>query len=154
MKPKPYSILLVDDEISILRSIKLSLTKRGYKVDTANNGEQAVEMLGKAPYDLVISDLLMPGISGMEVLKETKKTNPDTIVIILTAHGTTDSLINAKRNGVTDYILKPVVSADLHFRISTCLEKQGLQKQIKELQTKLAQYEGSGKQQEAPQEPA
>lgn len=154
MKPNPYSILLVDDEISILRSIKLSLTRRGYQVDTANNGEAAVEMLGKASYDLVISDLLMPGISGMEVLKETKKTSPDTIVIILTAHGTTDSLINAKRNGVTDYILKPVDSADLHFRISTCLEKQDLKNQIKELQAKLAQYEGSGKKQEAPPDSA
>lgn len=149
---KLYSILLVDDEESILKSIKHSLTKKGYKVDATTNGEEAIAKLEEASYELVITDLIMPGITGMDVLKATRKINTDTVVIILTAHGTTASLMDAKQHGVADYILKPVNSADLHFRITTCLERYELQKQIKDLQAKLAaaeerimQYEQKGR---------
>lgn len=138
MKPNDYSILLVDDEASILLSVNRSLSKTGYKVDMANNGEEAIEKLDKGSYDLVITDLLMPGLTGIDVLKAAKKTNENINVIILTAHGTVDSLVNAKKNNVTDYILKPVNTSDLHFRVSTCLERYELQKQIKELHARLA----------------
>lgn len=138
---KPYSILLVDDEESILRSVKRSLTKAGYNVDTADCGESAIEKLDKSAYELIITDLLMPGLTGMDVLKAAKKINEEVIVIILTAHGTVDSLLNAKKNNVTDYLLKPVNSADLQFRVTTCLERYELQKQIKDLQAKLSSAE-------------
>lgn len=135
------SILLVDDEELILKSVSYALKKEGYQITTAQNGEEAVAKLKTADYDLVITDLQMEGMNGIEVLKEVKRINPDTFVIILTAHGTLASVVDAKRLGAVDYLLKPIDSLDLAARVANCLEKYEMQKQIKELKTKLAEYE-------------
>lgn len=134
-------ILLVDDEDLILRSVSYALKKEGYQITTARSGEEAVEKLKAAVYDLVITDLQMEGINGIEVLKEVKQASPDTFVMILTAHGTLSSVVDAKRFGAVDYLLKPIDSVELLVRVADCLEKRGLQKQIKELRDKLAEYE-------------
>lgn len=134
-------ILLVDDEELILRSVSYALKKEGYQITTANNGGEAVEKLKTAVYDLVITDLQMEGMNGIEVLKEVRQINPDAAVMILTAHGTLASVVDAKQLGAVDYLLKPIDSQDLVVRVANCLEKYEMQKQIKELKAKLAEYE-------------
>ncbi len=134
-------ILLVDDEELILRSVSYALKKEGYQITTAKSGEEAVERLKTSVYDLVITDLQMEGMNGIEVVQEVQRTNPDTFVMVLTAHGTLATVVDAKRFGVVDYLLKPIDSVELAVRVANCLEKRGLQKQIKELRDKLAEYE-------------
>ena len=134
-------ILLVDDEDLILRSVTYALKKEGYQITTAKNGEEAMEKLKVASFDLVITDLQMEGMNGIEVLKKVRQINPDAFVIILTAHGSLASVVDAKRLGVVDYLLKPIDSVDLAARVASCLEKYEMQKQIKALKAKLSEYE-------------
>lgn len=136
-----HSILFVDDEQIIRESIGYDLKKIGYDVALAESGEQAVELLSgrtvETQFDLVITDLMMEGISGIEVLKETKRINPATMVIILTGYGSLDTAIDSIGAEVDDYILKPCKSKDFSFRIARCLERLDFQKKIKIYETFL-----------------
>ncbi|HSJ57619.1 MAG TPA: response regulator transcription factor [Anaerolineae bacterium] len=101
------TILVVDDEKSMRVTLKAFLDHLGYRVSTAANGQQALELMGSQVFDLVLLDLHMPGISGTEVLRAARPLAPDTAFVILTAYGTLDSAILAIRNGAFDYLLKP-----------------------------------------------
>lgn len=129
-----HSILLVDDEASILDSLGEGLRQAGYAVTEAASGEEAVSKLRSQRFDLVVTDLMMPGISGIELLKEAKNIQPKISVIILTGYGDMNSAIAALRLGADDYLLKPHGLEELFMRIKRCLEKQ-------ELQTKVNFYE-------------
>jgi len=101
-------ILVVDDEEDLLVSFKEILEEEGYKVDIESNPVKAVEMVKNNDYDLIISDLKMPGLTGNEFLKEIRKYNDFVSFIILTAYGTVDTAVECMRNGAYDYISKPV----------------------------------------------
>ena len=131
---KTYKILLVDDDPLILQSISSALEQEEYHVTTADNGEEAIELINKNHFDLVLTDLVMDNVDGMAVLKEAKEKNPDGIVIILTGYGDLISAIEALRLDADDYLLKPCETEELTFRISGCLEKL-------ELKRKVAAYE-------------
>jgi len=107
MMEKGY-ILVVDDEEDLLVSFKEILEEEGYKVDIESNPVKAVEMVKNNDYDLIISDLKMPGLTGNEFLKEIRKYNDFVSFIILTAYGTVDTAVECMRNGAYDYISKPV----------------------------------------------
>ncbi len=124
-------ILIVDDEIIILKCILVDLRRSDYSVDTAENGEQALAMLEKEKYDLVITDLMMEGIGGLELLAEIKKKSPDIPVIIMTGYGELDSAIEALRLGAADYLLKPCNNEELILRVGNCIDKVELQKKVK-----------------------
>jgi DNA-binding NtrC family response regulator len=124
-------ILIVDDEIIILKCILVDLRRSDYSVDTAENGEQALAMLEKEKYDLVITDLMMEGIGGLELLAEIKKKSPDMPVIIMTGYGELDSAIKALRLGAADYLLKPCNNEELILRVGNCIDKVELQKKVK-----------------------
>ena len=124
-------ILIVDDEIIILKCILVDLRRSDYSVDTAENGEQALAMLEKEKYDLVITDLMMEGIGGLELLAEIKKKSPDMPVIIMTGYGELDSAIEALRLGAADYLLKPCNNEELILRVENCIDKVELQKKVK-----------------------
>ncbi len=100
-------ILVVDDEPSIRTVLKAHLTRDGYEVVTATDGAEAVGALGQAPFDLVLSDLKMPGMSGLELLAWVTREQPGLPVILITAHGTVDTAVEALKLGAQDFITKP-----------------------------------------------
>ena len=124
-------ILIVDDEIIILKCILVDLRRSDYSVDTAENGKQALAMLEKEKYDLVITDLMMEGMGGLELLAEIKKKTADMPVIIMTGYGELDSAIEALRLGASDYLLKPCNNEELILRVGNCIDKVELQKKVK-----------------------
>ena len=118
-----YSILVADNDPPMVELLYDILADEGYAVTQAASGEAAVEALGKQYYDLVISDLEMGGLSGIEVLKKAKAPNPPTRVIILTGNSDVRYAIQAIRHEVDDYLLKPFTVDELLERVSCCLEK-------------------------------
>ncbi len=128
------SILLVDDDVFSLEGTAQDLSSVGYEVTTAGNGEDAVSFLSERAFDLVITDLIMGEVDGIEVLKTAKKLHPLTMVIILTGYGDMSSAIEALRHSADDYLLKPCEPEETHYRVSRCLKKL-------ELKTRLKAYE-------------
>jgi DNA-binding response OmpR family regulator len=100
-------ILVVDDEKAMRLSLSEIFALRGAQVTSAADGREAVELLNQRDFDLMLLDLKMPGMSGMQVLEVAQKVRPGTVVILLTAHATLDSAISALRRGAYDYLLKP-----------------------------------------------
>ena len=102
-----FLILVVDDEATMRRSLADILRLEGYRVQMAESGEQAIQRLQSETYDLILLDLKMPGVGGVEVLRLAARIAPKTQVILLTAHGSLESAIEALRLGAQDYLLKP-----------------------------------------------
>ncbi len=102
------SILIVDDEPSILQTLGGLLSDEGFEVTTAANGYEALKIIDTESPDLVLLDIWMPGIDGIETLKEIKKENPNIQVIIITGHGTIETAVNATKLGAYDLIEKPL----------------------------------------------
>jgi DNA-binding response OmpR family regulator len=100
-------LLIVDDERTTRLSLSEIFTLRGAIVSAAADGQEALNRIAESEFDLIVMDIKMPGISGLQVLESVQKTAPATIVILLTAHATVDSAISALRQGAFDYILKP-----------------------------------------------
>ena len=125
-----YSILLVDDDPYILEGIGADLESQGFQVTKTNSGDTALELLRENTFDLVITDLVMEDTDGIQVLKNTKKLNADTMVIILTGYGDMKSAIEALRQEADDYLLKPCESAEMLYRVNHCLEKRELARKI------------------------
>ncbi len=100
-------ILIVDDEKAMRLSLSEIFSLRGAGVTAAADGREAIELLSQRDFDLMLLDLKMPGMSGMQVLEVAQKVRPGTVVILLTAHATLDSAISALRRGTYDYLLKP-----------------------------------------------
>ena len=125
------SVLLVDDDEPILLSLCNYLEKNNFDVQTAASGEAAMSLFRNACFDLVITDLVMDGISGLEVLEEIKKINSETGVFILTGQGDMARAIEALRSGAADFLLKPCDTDELILRMRRVLEKQEIVKKIK-----------------------
>ena len=103
-----YRVLLVDDEEEFVSALSERLMLRGIEVDSALNGEEALASLKEKEFEVVILDVLMPGLGGLEVLRQIKSTHPNTQVILLTGHGSTREGIEGMRLGAFDYLIKPV----------------------------------------------
>ncbi|MDA0692989.1 MAG: response regulator [Nitrospinae bacterium] len=125
-----YHILHVDDEESIRMVMSLDLKEEGYAVDSAGSGKEALEKLETSHYDLIITDLNMEGMNGIEVMQEAKKMKPEIMVMMLTAYGSLDSAVQALRLGASDYLFKPYDRSELFLRIKNCFEKLELQKKV------------------------
>jgi two-component system response regulator PilR (NtrC family) len=123
------NILIVDDELSMREFLAHMLTKEGYNTDVAENGEIAIDMIGKNNYQLVITDVKMPKKNGLEVLKAVKKSSPETIVIMITAYSSVDSAIEAMKVGAYDYIPKPFKIDEIKIVIRNALEKRKLERE-------------------------
>mgnify|MGYP000650019907 CR=1 FL=1 len=106
-------ILIVDDESAIRFFLSEELSKAGYEVTTASSGEQALALLQQQPTDLILLDLKMEGMDGLEVMAEVERMSLPPVVIILTAHASLDSAIKAMRRGGHDYLLKPCRTEEL-----------------------------------------
>lgn len=107
------NILLVDDQKSLRRSLSLMLQAAGFETGEAESGEEALSQLGEQTYDLVITDLRMEGMSGVDLLREIKGIKPTLPVILITAYGTIDSAVDAMRLGAFDYLTKPFREQDM-----------------------------------------
>ncbi len=121
MVSKP--ILIVDDEAIVRESIRDWLTDAGYQVATAESGEEALEMIEKQDFSLIVVDLRLPGMHGINVLKEVKAKKPKIKSIVITAYPTDLSTAEAKKLGVIDYMVKPVVPDQLERVIRETIAK-------------------------------
>ena len=119
-------ILVVDDEPTICRTCFKILTDVGYDVKTLLSGSEVLPFIAKEMIDVILLDLKMPGIDGLEVLKEVRQVTPDTAVIVITGYATVDSAVEAMKLGALDYIAKPFTADELTIRIEKALEKRRL----------------------------
>jgi len=124
------SILLVDDERLILHSLSRDLARENFEVTAATSGEEGIARIDDDYFDLVITDLLMPGLDGFQVLKAAKLRNMLTMVIILTGYADQKASVDALRLDADDFLEKPCDTDEILYRISNCFTKQELQKKM------------------------
>jgi two-component system response regulator PilR (NtrC family) len=134
MKPR---ILVVDDEESIREFLDIMLRKEGYEVTCVEDGKVATETLKKKSFDLIISDLQMPHITGIELLKHVKETYPDVLFMLITAFGTTESAVEAMKMGAYDYITKPFKIDEVRINIANALRSKNLEVENRTLKKEL-----------------
>ncbi|GLI53868.1 response regulator [Thermodesulfovibrio yellowstonii] len=120
------NVLLVDDEEQFLKVVSQRLGMRGLKVEAATTGEEAIKKADQRDFDAIILDLVMPGKSGIEVLKEIKAKHPDLQIIILTGHGTVEAGVEAIKEGAIDFMQKPVDFEKLLKKIEEAKNKRFL----------------------------
>lgn len=120
-------ILIVDDEDIVRKSCVRILSPRGYNLQTARNGDEAIKKLKNEPFDLVLADLVMPDITGIDLLKKIKEEWPETEVIIITGYGTVKTAVDALKYGAYDFIEKPFTPEVLLNSVERCLEKKRLE---------------------------
>src|SRR5688572_21453233 len=132
-----FKILVVDDEESIREFFEIMLKREGYEVATASNGREALDHLRQRPADLVISDIQMPEMSGMELLTAGRELDPDALVIMITAFGWTETAVDAMKLGAHDYIQKPFKIDEVKIVIRQALEKRTLKLENRQLKKEL-----------------
>lgn len=110
-------ILIVDDELEFLELMRNRLHKRGFTVETAHNGEAALEIVKQKNFDAMVLDVKMPGIDGIEVLRRVKRVRPEMPVLLLTGHASMEAAMTGVETGAVDYLLKPVPINDLIIRL-------------------------------------
>ena len=110
---KKISILIVDDEESVRESLTLWFTEDGFRVDCAENAKQALSILESDVFDIILTDLKMPGMDGLELLQRIKTLNKDSVIIVMTAFATVDTAVKALKEGAFDYVTKPFDPDDL-----------------------------------------
>ncbi len=130
-------ILAVDDEASLRRVLSFTLARLGYRVETAESGEEALERIEGAPVDLVLLDLMLPGIDGLAVLRRARRLIPDLPVVVLTADGSVENAVEAMKLGAQDFLTKPFEMERLAIAVRNALEISHLSRQIRELRTQL-----------------
>ena len=140
-----YKILFVDDEENIRELGKRILQIGKYEVDTAVNGKDAFEKIANTYYNVIITDMKMPEIDGLEIIEKVKEISPFTDVIMITGHATVETAMKAISLGAYDYIVKPFDMGKLILLVGHCIERQKLRKEITALKEKLKQYEKNTK---------
>ena len=134
-----YRVLIVDDEESMRDFLSIMLHREGYQVDTAVDGAQAVVHLRDHSYDLVISDIKMPRMTGLELLAHIKDRTPETVVLMVTAFSSTDEAVEAMKQGAYDYITKPFKNEEIRLIVKNALERRDLRRENLALKEALGQ---------------
>jgi DNA-binding response OmpR family regulator len=119
MNLNPLKILLVDDEKEFISALAERLKLRGFEVETSPDGEKGLTMIRSQAFDIVVIDLMMPGMNGLEALAEIKRIRPELPVILLTGHGSDKEGMEGKRLGASEYLIKPVDIKELIRTITT-----------------------------------
>ncbi len=132
---KPGRILVVDDDEFVCSSLKWLLADDGYDVETAADGKSALATLSRQTFDLVLTDLMMPDVDGLAVLREVKKRTPNTAVIILTGYGTLEAAMSALKDGAYDFLTKPCDDGEMRYKITGALEQKKLRERLGQLET-------------------
>ncbi len=123
------TILIVDDDELVLESLKLVLKEAGHKVRSSTSPEKALSIFDRHPIDLVITDMKMPGMSGIELLERIKKKDPDCPVIMITAYATVETAVEAMKKGAIDYIMKPFSADELELVVKRALEEKAIKEE-------------------------
>ena len=135
-------ILVVDDEESMRQLLEIALGKDGHRITVAESGKKAIELVDQSAFDLVISDIKMSDMSGVEVLRYVKQTDPSIPVIMITAFASAETAVEALRLGAYDYLTKPFKIDELKANIKNALEKRRLKEQVVHLKRELKQKHG------------
>lgn len=133
-------ILVVDDEKDICKALEFLLSGEGYDVKTAVSGEEAVELLRKEDFDVVLTDLKMDRLDGIGVLEESKKLSPETAVILMTAYASVESAVAAMKKGASDYIVKPFINEEIRLTLRRMLEEMRLRSENVALKRELSHH--------------
>lgn len=133
-------ILVVDDEQSMCDFMEILLTKEGYSVETAGSGAEAVKMTQAGNFDLVIADMMMPQMTGLELLREVKGIRPEQDFIVMTAFASVDTAIEAMREGALDYVTKPFKIDEIKLVIEKSVSRKKLKKENENLKRQLKGY--------------
>jgi len=134
----PQRILVIDDELDMLMLLRMIIEdKTDYEVETTNNPSEGLKLLAENHYDLVITDLKMPGMDGIELFDELKEIKPDIPVIIITAYGSLEIADEAMKKGVADFITKPFRQDNILFTMNRVLELARVRRENIELKKKL-----------------
>ncbi|MBL0226721.1 MAG: diguanylate cyclase [Geobacteraceae bacterium] len=136
-------ILIVEDDLFFREMYSSLLQAEGYQTDTASCGMEALDLLSKNRYGLVITDLVMPDISGMEILSRVRETDPGIDVIMVTGHANLESAIFALKHGARDYLIKPVNQDEFRHSISQCMQQRRLLDENEELKNMLNLFQAS-----------
>src|SRR5581483_10393512 len=120
-------VLVIDDELDIREGLEMLLQSEGYTVELAQNGTEGLHRLESHAYDLVLLDLMMPDISGMDVLSEVRKRDRDTPIFMITAYGSVEAAVNALKLGANDYFSKPWDNDKLIIEIDRMIAKRRLE---------------------------
>ena len=129
--------LLVEDEANMVRTLAKILERKGYSVDAAGTGEEALQRLSERTYDLVITDLNMPVMDGLQLLREMKTLQITPATIVLTGHGTIQSAVEAMKLGAGDYLIKPCHPDELLMVAARLLELRQLRREVQDLRRQL-----------------
>ena len=142
MKNTKGRILIVEDEKSLKEVLRILLEEEGYEITAADNGLEGMDYIQNDIFDLVVTDIKMPKADGFEVLKKVKEISPSTIVIMITAFGTTESTIEAMKLGAYDYIHKPFKIDEIRHVIQKAFEKKNLSEELSLLREKIKSSSG------------
>ncbi len=137
VKTEKPSILIVEDEPKMRRLLELQLAEEGFLACTAPDAETGVQLLNKEPFDLVVTDFKLPGMSGLEFLQAVKRIDANLPVVIMTAYGTVESAVDAMKSGASDYVLKPFSLAELVLVIRKELATHELREENRDLREAL-----------------
>jgi DNA-binding NtrC family response regulator len=116
-------LLIVEDEDTLCKSLQRVFSKEGYEVDRADSAESAFKLLERNSYDLIITDIILPGISGIELMTKYRETNPAQKVIIITAYASLTTAVEALKAGASDFIIKPLMHDEMKRAVSRVLDK-------------------------------
>ncbi|MCB0191160.1 MAG: response regulator [Anaerolineae bacterium] len=134
-------VLIVDDEKDVLDLCKRILETQGYEVRTANSGYEVIEITNQEHFDLLLTDIKMPGMSGLEIAQTLKQSDPGIICVTMTGFSTMDMAINAVKLGIDEFILKPFTPKDLNVAVTKALEKERLKKENFRLRSLIPLFE-------------
>ena len=130
-------ILVIEDEKNMREILKILLEGEGYEVSTATDGIEGLGCINREIYDLIITDIKMPGLDGFQVLKKAQEVSPETLVIMITAFGTTESAIESMKLGAYDYLHKPFKIDEIRLVVKNALEKRKLRGEVSILRDKI-----------------
>lgn len=122
----PERLLIVEDEETLAESLKRVFMREGYEVETAGSAERALSIVNERYFDLIIADIILPGLTGIDLLRKTREYNPDQIVIIITANASLETAIEALRAGAYDYVMKPIIHEEIKRIVKHALKERSL----------------------------
>ena len=131
------TILVVDDERSIRVGLRGLLGKEGYDVSIAESGEEALQLIARQSFDVVLTDLRMPGVDGISLLKQIKDRYPETVVVMMTAYGSEKIAVEAMKSGAHDYLVKPFDNEEVKILVRQVLEQCALRREVRHLHERL-----------------
>jgi DNA-binding NtrC family response regulator len=134
----PKSILIVEDEETLRESIRRIFTKEGYAVEAVDSAEKGLALLEGTLFDVVISDIILPGMDGIEMLTKVREQHPDQVFIIVTAYASLDTSVKALRAGAYDYIMKPIIHEEIKQVVRNAIRQKSLQAENQLLKREIA----------------